>query len=68
VVPLDSFRWPARSVLVVGNEFHGLDEEWLALCDNFVTIPLAPNCDSLNVAVATGILLHHMRSASIETS
>jgi len=63
VIPLLDFSWPRRAVLVVGNEFHGLDELWLEHCDDLVTIPLAPGCDSLNVAVATGVLLHHMRSS-----
>lgn len=61
VVALESFAPPERSVLVVGNEFRGLDAEWLALCDHHVTIPITPGCDSLNVAVATGIFLHHLR-------
>ena len=63
IFPLNDFRWPDRSVLVVGNEFDGLSPQWLEQCDALVTIPLAPGCDSLNVAVATGILLHHMSSS-----
>jgi tRNA G18 (ribose-2'-O)-methylase SpoU len=62
--PLENFTWPERSVLVVGNEFHGLDESWMELCDFPVTIPVAPDCDSLNVAVATGIFLHHMSASA----
>ncbi|HEX8235740.1 MAG TPA: RNA methyltransferase [Abditibacteriaceae bacterium] len=63
VVSLDKFTWPPRAVLIVGNEYSGLDEAWLERCDDRVTIPLAPGCDSLNVAVATGVFLHHMRTA-----
>ena len=59
-VSLSDFSWPSRAALVVGNEYHGLDADWLNACDHKVTIRIAPNCDSLNVAVATGILLHHM--------
>lgn len=65
VVALDCFVWPQRAVLIVGNEYSGLDESWLAACDYRVTIPIAPGCDSLNVAVAAGVFLHHMRAASI---
>jgi len=61
VVSLSDFTWPARVALVVGNEFHGLDSLWLDECDYRVTIPLSPGCDSLNVAVATGVILHHWR-------
>lgn len=64
VIPLSEFAWPARSVLAVGHEYHGLDPLWLESCDDRVTIPVAPECDSLNVAVATGVLLHHMSCAT----
>jgi tRNA G18 (ribose-2'-O)-methylase SpoU len=65
VIPLNHFVWPERAVLVVGNEYQGLSSQWLQQCDYRVTIPLASGCDSLNVAVATGILLHHMSCASV---
>jgi tRNA G18 (ribose-2'-O)-methylase SpoU len=64
VVSLNNFTWPSRAVLIVGNEYSGLDELWLSKCDYRVTIPVAPDCDSLNVAVASGLLLYHMRAAS----
>jgi tRNA G18 (ribose-2'-O)-methylase SpoU len=60
IVALNEFQWPSRSALVVGNEYSGLDENWLRGCDFRVTIPVAPGCDSLNVAVATGVLLYEM--------
>lgn len=62
--PLPDFIWPARAALMVGNEYRGLSPHWLEICDDHVTIPLAPDCDSLNVAVASGVLLHHMRFSS----
>ena len=62
-VSLSDFVWPRRTVLVVGNEFQGLDDSWLAACHHRVSVPIAPDCDSLNVAVATGILLHHLRAS-----
>lgn len=64
VIELADFCWPNRAALIVGNEYHGLDPLWLENCDYQVTIATAPGCDSLNVAVATGVLLHQMRSAS----
>jgi tRNA G18 (ribose-2'-O)-methylase SpoU len=51
------FAWPERSMLVVGNEFGGLRDETLALCDARVRIPMAAGVDSLNVAVAAAICL-----------
>ena len=49
---------PGRLALVVGNEGAGLSAEARARADRVVALPLAPGVESLNVAVATGILLH----------
>lgn len=51
---------PDRLALVLGSESAGLTPEWLARCDRQVTIPMRAGADSLNVAVATGILLYHL--------
>jgi tRNA G18 (ribose-2'-O)-methylase SpoU len=63
VVALNDFVWPRRAVLVVGNEYSGLEPDWLEQCDYRVTIPIDPGCDSLNVAVATGVFLYYMHGA-----
>ncbi|MFA6315849.1 MAG: RNA methyltransferase [Elusimicrobiota bacterium] len=58
---LDRFRFEARPrklVLVAGSEGAGLSPEILAAADVSLRIPMAPDVDSLNVAVATGIALH----------
>jgi TrmH family RNA methyltransferase len=52
---------PTSVALVVGNEGAGLSDEARARCARLVGIPLAPEIESLNVAVAAGILLHHFR-------
>jgi tRNA G18 (ribose-2'-O)-methylase SpoU len=57
--PLDRVARPSRMALVLGSEAFGLDAGWLALADRRVTIPMRAGADSLNVAVAAGILLHH---------
>lgn len=56
--PLDAFRRPDRLALFLGSEGHGLEPEWLALCDRRVTIPMRAGAESLNVAVAAGIALY----------
>lgn len=61
-IALPQFTWPQRSVLILGNEYQGLEKAWLEKCDFQVTIPLAPAHDSLNVAVAAGVLLYHLSS------
>jgi TrmH family RNA methyltransferase len=43
--------------LVVGSERHGVSERWLAAAAELVSIPMPGPADSLNVAVAAGIVL-----------
>ncbi|WP_435008407.1 TrmH family RNA methyltransferase [Tundrisphaera lichenicola] len=57
--PLDRASRPDRLGIVLGSEATGLDDTWLARVDRRVTIPMRPGADSLNVAVAAGIFLHH---------
>ncbi len=47
--------------LLLGNEAFGIDPTYLAMVDHAVTIPMAAPVDSLNVAVASGILLYKIR-------
>ena len=52
---------PPRIALVVGNEGSGLSAESRARAARLVGLPIAPSVESLNVAVATGILLYELR-------
>lgn len=61
--PLHSVHPPARQVLMVGNEGAGLPPALLALADLELTIPIAPEVDSLGVAAATAILLHGLKAS-----
>jgi tRNA G18 (ribose-2'-O)-methylase SpoU len=45
--------------VLLGNEDAGLDIEWLELSSHRVTIPMHSGTDSLNVAVAAAVFLHH---------
>jgi tRNA G18 (ribose-2'-O)-methylase SpoU len=45
--------------VLLGNEDAGLDVEWLELCIHRITIPMHSGTDSLNVAVASAVFLHH---------
>jgi RNA methyltransferase, TrmH family len=54
---LDSYRWPARAVLVLGHEQHGLTPEVRAVCSTLLRIAGVDGMDSLNVSVAAGIFL-----------
>ncbi len=44
----------------VGSERQGLSEEHLALCDAVVRIPMLGKSDSLNLAVATAVVLYEI--------
>jgi TrmH family RNA methyltransferase len=44
-------------IIVLGNEGKGISEDLLELCDEVVRIPLAPDCESLNVSIAASILM-----------
>ena len=51
----------SSTVIVVGNEGTGLRKLTKDLCDHVVTIPMNGNATSLNVSVATGVLLYEAR-------
>lgn len=53
---------PQRLALAVGNEGAGLSAELKPHIAQVVSIPLAAVVESLNVAVATGILLYELRA------
>ena len=54
------FRYPAALVLLMGSERQGLQEHHLALCDEVVSIPMLGASDSLNLAVATAVVLYEI--------
>jgi TrmH family RNA methyltransferase len=46
------------TMILMGNEAHGLPPELAAACDVAVKIPMRGRADSLNLAVATGIMIY----------
>jgi TrmH family RNA methyltransferase len=55
--PIDTAGWPSRSALVVGHERLGL-ERWSKACDRLLGIPIDPQAESLNAAIAGSIALY----------
>jgi RNA methyltransferase, TrmH family len=49
-----------EGIIVIGNESKGVGEEILELVNVRITIPGKGNAESLNAAVATGIILSHL--------
>ncbi|HSC32727.1 MAG TPA: RNA methyltransferase, partial [Gemmatimonadaceae bacterium] len=59
--PVDQVRGERAMALVVGNEGAGLSNQTRARADRRVAIPISADVESLNVAVAAGILLYQFR-------
>ena len=55
---LHEFNKPTSFALIVGNEGMGMKKEILDLCDENIKIEMNNNCESLNVGVATSIILY----------
>lgn len=51
---------PTKFAIVVGNEGKGVSEKNLSLCDEYLYIKMNNKCESLNVSVATSILLYEV--------
>ena len=47
-----------EAILIIGNESNGISDALLRLADKKITIPGSGSAESLNAAVATGILLY----------
>lgn len=59
--PVDTAIAPARLALAVGNEGAGLSSSLRAQVNRLVSLPISSAIESLNVSVATGILLYQLR-------
>lgn len=54
---ISAVDWNNTTLLVLGSEAHGLSEEELAKIDRRYRINMAPGVESLNLAVAAGIVM-----------
>lgn len=63
--PLPSFTHHGPLALVMGAEGKGLREGVRGHCDHLVSIPLAPEVESLNVATAAAVALYAVTSAQL---
>jgi TrmH family RNA methyltransferase len=60
--PVNGRRRPPRLAIAVGNEGSGLTSATRDRASTLVALPIASDVESLNVAVATGILLYELRT------
>lgn len=51
-----------KFALLVGNEGNGVSKELLDLCDIYAYIKMNNRCESLNVGVATSIIIHELNN------
>jgi tRNA G18 (ribose-2'-O)-methylase SpoU len=61
-VDIAEYDPPQKICLVVGHELTGVPDDVLSISDDVVFIPMLGTKESLNVAVASGIALYHIRS------
>jgi hypothetical protein len=57
----DRNKLPARLAIAVGNEGSGLSAQTRAGATKLVAVEIGPSIESLNVAVATGIMLYELQ-------
>ena len=50
----------SKFAIIMGNEGNGISEEVAELCDEFIYIDMNDKCESLNVGVATSIILYEL--------
>jgi len=54
------FDYPDPILLLMGSEREGLSASYQQLCQTMISIPMEGDCDSLNLSVATGVMLYQI--------
>ncbi|UQS86690.1 RNA methyltransferase [Nicoliella spurrieriana] len=60
-VALNTVNAQPNFALIMGNEGNGMQSALLAMTDDNIFIPMKGNAESLNVAVAAGIVMFHLQ-------
>lgn len=55
-----------NTCLVIGNEARGISEEVSKMCNNLYKIPIYGRAESLNAAVAAGIMMYEIKKRIID--
>lgn len=63
-VMIQDFTPPHSFALLLGEEVHGIDPQYLQSCDQIIEIPMVGQKESFNVSVAAGIALYGLTRAS----
>lgn len=59
---LKTIEKSSKFAIIMGNEGAGISKDVSALCDHFLYIKMNKNCESLNVGVATSIILYELNN------
>ena len=59
------FRFPQNALLIIGSESAGLPEKWLQPPACRISVPAFGQAESLNAAMAGGIILSHWKQQSL---
>ena len=62
---VQNFSFPAKTCIIMGSEGNGISRLLEEQCDSIVSIPTCGKIDSLNVSVATGVLLYERYRQSL---
>jgi len=57
---IEQIKFPSKTAIVMGNEGQGVKEEIKELCDEYLYIQMNEKCESLNVGVASSIILYEL--------
>lgn len=55
-----------KYAFIVGNEGNGISDDILNLCDEYVYINMNRSCESLNVSIASSIIMYEINNKSIK--
>ena len=58
---LGEFKFEDSLVIAIGNEGNGLTSEAISACDDLLTVKMKGNAESLNAAMAAGIIMWEMQ-------
>ncbi len=62
-LPLPTYQFPVKSVIIFGSEGKGIAQEIVEKCDAVVSVPIT-NIASINVAATSAVVLYHYRHFS----
>lgn len=60
-IEISKIKFNDKKVLIMGNEANGITDDILNISDNKILIPMDNNTESLNVAIATAIVLYETK-------